>query len=312
MLIGIGRPGLPVAAEDIAVIGFSMDNQLIMPGRKIILNITVEPNRPISNVSLNMSFDPSLVSVVGVKRGTLFKNTYAFFHTGTIDNTAGTITGLGNMIADNGAASEPGTLAVITLAVGLKSGVCRITLSDVIVKYANGETSISFAKDQFVIIDPAATNTITTDATKSTTTTELANTLTPASTTTTLTLPNETLPISTSLATTTTTATPSTTTEPTNTLPPASTTTPGVNLPDVTLSTTSSPGSADFNPPDKATFSITEATTSLDSPSTTGSPSSQNIPTTRLYLLALAVGIAVFLITVTATVIMIRHFNLKG
>ena len=64
------------------------------------VNITVNQTVPITGVQLDLSFNPSLVSVNNVTNGTLLTQdgAEAYFINGTIDNTTGTLTGVAGTI----------------------------------------------------------------------------------------------------------------------------------------------------------------------------------------------------------------------
>ncbi|KAF5428494.1 Cohesin domain-containing protein [Candidatus Methanophagaceae archaeon] len=90
-----------------------------------------------------MSFDPSIVSVDGVTEGTLLKqggaNTY--FSSGTIDNTAGTLTGVVGAITTPGqTVGSPGVFATLQMTAKPGAGTATLDLSSVIVGDKTGHS----------------------------------------------------------------------------------------------------------------------------------------------------------------------------
>jgi len=105
------------------------------------VNITVDPAVPIAGVQFDLSFNTSLIRANSVTEGDLLKqggaNTY--FSPGTIDNTAGKITGVaGAIITPGTTVSSPGTFAVISFTAKTTEGTSPLDLSNVIVGDVNG------------------------------------------------------------------------------------------------------------------------------------------------------------------------------
>ena len=182
VLIALTGLSTPVLAAPSTLVSVSAPNQSIAPGTQFTVNITVLPNGAIVGAQFNLSFNPSLVSVNNISEGNLFKQNGAstYFIHGTINNTAGTITGVADVVLGMGqSVSSPGTFATISMTAAANSGISALNLANVIVGDSNGQPlSVTLASGQVVI------NNVTTTPT-TTTTTPTTTTTTPTTTTTT-------------------------------------------------------------------------------------------------------------------------------
>jgi 5-hydroxyisourate hydrolase-like protein (transthyretin family) len=127
----------------------------IAAGQRFVVNINISPNIPVAGLQFNLNFDASLVTIVNVAEGALFKQSGAstYFSAGEIDNTGGTIKGVYDVIVSPGkTVSSSGTVAVITLNAKSTVGVSSIKLSAVIVGDSRGQPSpISLVNGQISI-----------------------------------------------------------------------------------------------------------------------------------------------------------------
>jgi hypothetical protein len=115
----------------------------VSAGQQFSVLINVDPNNAIAGAQFSLSFDPSLVNVIGVTEGNLLKqggaNTY--FMAGEINNAAGAISGVaGAIITPGQTVSSSGTFATITFAAGTAQGTCPLNLSNVIVGDISGHS----------------------------------------------------------------------------------------------------------------------------------------------------------------------------
>ena len=125
-----------------APVSISPTSQTVSPGQTFTVDISVEPTVLIAGAQFDLSFDSSLVTAVSVAEGDLFNqggcNTY--FVPGTIDNEAGTITGIVCVIITPGCAVlDPGILATITFVAGETAGTSPLQLSNVIIGNKEGQ-----------------------------------------------------------------------------------------------------------------------------------------------------------------------------
>ena len=138
----LGLPGVASAATTTAV-SVSAPTQPIGPGEQFVVSVAVAPGTAIAGVQFDLSFDASLATVSKVEEGGLLKQGGAssFFNSGTMNNQAGTITGVFGAITSPGkTVSTPGTFATITFTAKTQSGSCPLVLARVVVGDINGNS----------------------------------------------------------------------------------------------------------------------------------------------------------------------------
>lgn len=105
-------------------------------GESFSINISIEPDRPIAGIQLNLKFNSSLIEVNSVEEGNFFKQngSNTIFNAGNIDNTAGVVSHIwGNILNTSGAPkniSTSGTFAIINLT-SYRAGVSNLSLIDI-------------------------------------------------------------------------------------------------------------------------------------------------------------------------------------
>lgn len=100
------------------------------------MDVMIDPATAIAGAQCTLSFDPSLVAANSTAEGDLLNQDGAatFFSPGTIDNDAGTITGVcGAITQEGGNVSSLGTFATITFAARTANGTSVLALGDVTV-----------------------------------------------------------------------------------------------------------------------------------------------------------------------------------
>jgi hypothetical protein len=131
-------------------------------GEQFTVSIMVEPGTAIAGVQFNLSFDQSLVTASNVAEGNLLSQGGAatYFNPGTINNTAGTISGVaGAIITPGQTVSTAGTFATITLTANTEGGTCPLTLSGVVVGDADGQSvPVSLVSGQVIVSGQETTN----------------------------------------------------------------------------------------------------------------------------------------------------------
>ena len=83
----------------------------ITPGQTFNLDLTIEGKFNLAGWEAGILFNPDILELVSVEEGDLLKN--ALFQPGTIDNGAGSITGLSSTLLGKGEASTPGKLVTL-------------------------------------------------------------------------------------------------------------------------------------------------------------------------------------------------------
>jgi hypothetical protein len=138
LLLGLSS-GIALAQTGVSV---SPATQTISKGDPFTVDITISPDTPIVGAQFDLSFDTSLASANGVTEGNLLKQDGAstFFQPGTVDNAAGTITGVAGAIIGKGApVSSPDVFATISFIAKTTAGTSPLDLSNVIVGDINGD-----------------------------------------------------------------------------------------------------------------------------------------------------------------------------
>lgn len=129
------------SAASTTTVSVSAPSGAVSPGSAFSVTVAVAPATAIAGMQFDLSFNPALVSVTGVQEGNLFNQAGAstFFNAGTIDNNAGTVTGVFGAITTPGqTVSAQGTFATIALTAKTATGDCPLGLTNVIVGNASG------------------------------------------------------------------------------------------------------------------------------------------------------------------------------
>ncbi len=147
-----GLTGMAVAETLVYV---TPSTQNVANGETFTMNVTIDPDTSIAGAQFDLSFNASLVSASSVTEGDLLSQDGAstYFNPGTIDNAAGTITGVACAITTAGATvSSPDVFATIRMTTKLVDGTSLLNLSNVIVGDMNGNAVSTNVNDGSVII----------------------------------------------------------------------------------------------------------------------------------------------------------------
>lgn|GEM_PF-2132512 len=129
-----------VVSAQTTTVAVSPSMKFVENGQGFSVEIVVTPGTSIAGAQFDMSFDPSLLRVESVEEGNLFTQGGAstYFQRGTINNTAGTVTGVASVILGPNKVTSPGTLAIVHFTAKNAQGTSSLTLSNVIVGDENG------------------------------------------------------------------------------------------------------------------------------------------------------------------------------
>jgi chitodextrinase len=107
--------------------------------------VTVEciPQQPVKAFELKLSYNPSLVRAISVTEGDLFDGYSTFFNGGEIDNSAGRIINIYNLVVGPGNVTGAGSLITITFTARTTSGTSTLSLYDVRLTNESDYLSIS-------------------------------------------------------------------------------------------------------------------------------------------------------------------------
>ncbi|NQT74650.1 MAG: hypothetical protein HQ553_18075, partial [Chloroflexi bacterium] len=131
------------SSAEAATIDVSVSSNTVRSGETFTVSILVTPNNSIAGAQFNLAFDSSLVTVDSVEEGNLLSQDGAstYFNSINTDNQAGSITGIAGVIITPGeTVSTAGTLATITMAAKTSDGTSSLTLSNVIIGSAQGQS----------------------------------------------------------------------------------------------------------------------------------------------------------------------------
>jgi hypothetical protein len=163
LIASVSIPNSVLAAGS-AVVSVSAPAQVVNSGTQFTVNITVQPNNAIAGVQFSLSFNPALVTVNSINEGNLLNQSGAstYFIPGTINNIAGTLTGVACAITTPGqTVANSGTLAAIIFTAGTTKGTGTFTLTNVVVGDINGHSvSVNVVNGQVSIDHPPALTTI--------------------------------------------------------------------------------------------------------------------------------------------------------
>jgi hypothetical protein len=138
-------------------VSISTGNYTALRNEDFTVNITVDQTVPIAGVQFDLSFDSSLVSVDSVTEGNLLTQDGAstYFSPGTIDNTAGTITGVVGAITTPGqTVSAPSAFATIQMSSKNDAGTSPLSLSKVTIAGIDAFPEPTMVNDGSVTVLP--------------------------------------------------------------------------------------------------------------------------------------------------------------
>ncbi|MCX6664556.1 MAG: cohesin domain-containing protein [Euryarchaeota archaeon] len=122
---------MPVLATDNTLVSINPSSQTVSAGETFAVTVSCVPGQSMKSFELQLSYNSSLIHANSVTEGSIFTGYTTFFNAGTINNTAGTITNVYDLILGDGMVSGSGTLVSISFTAQLLSGTSNVTLSDV-------------------------------------------------------------------------------------------------------------------------------------------------------------------------------------
>ena len=121
--------GFSEAAE--TEISINPSNISVSPGEEFSFTVDCSPIQPVKSYELKLSFDSNFIQIDSVGNGSFFDGYSQFFNDGTIDNDAGTVTGIYNLIVGPGNVNSEGSLIEVTASAHSHFGSVAIELYDV-------------------------------------------------------------------------------------------------------------------------------------------------------------------------------------
>jgi PKD repeat protein len=118
-------------ASGSSIISISPMSQTVSSGGSVTVTVHFVPERPVKAFEFKVSFDPSLLQATSVAEGGFFGGFTTFFNPGTINNQAGTIVSVFDLIVGDGNVTGPGVFVTIGFTALSSSGTSAVTLYDV-------------------------------------------------------------------------------------------------------------------------------------------------------------------------------------
>ena len=143
---------IPVKAYEPTQVTVSPGTQTVSADDTFTVSIICIPGQPIKSFELRITFIPSLLQANSVSEGNIFEGLTTFFHSGTINNTAGTIINVYNLIIGPENVSTQGTLVTISFTAKTLSGTSEITLSNVGVTNEIGYVTLSVTSGYITVL----------------------------------------------------------------------------------------------------------------------------------------------------------------
>ncbi len=132
-----------VRAADPTLVSVNPSSQTVSAGDTFTITVECFPQQPVKAFELKISFNPSLVRATSVAEGDIFSGYQTFFGDGEIDNSAGQIINMYNLVVGPGNITSAGSLVVITFTARSTSGTSTLGLYDVRVTNESDYLSIS-------------------------------------------------------------------------------------------------------------------------------------------------------------------------
>jgi chitodextrinase len=118
-------------------------SQTVNASNTFVITVACTPQQPVKAFELKLSYSPSLVRATSVSEGDFFAGYTTFFNAGTIDNTAGRIINVYDLIVGPGNVTGAGSLVTITFTARSTSGTSALSLYDVRLTNESAYLSIS-------------------------------------------------------------------------------------------------------------------------------------------------------------------------
>ncbi|EMR74674.1 PDK repeat-containing protein [Thermoplasmatales archaeon SCGC AB-540-F20] len=133
-------------------VSLSPSSQTVSSEDTFNVNVSCVPGQPIRAFEFRLSFNPSLLQVNSVTEGNIFSEYNTYFNSGTIDNNAGTIADVYNLIIGSGNVSDSGTFVTISFtATKDSSGTSSLDINDVGVTDETGYVSIEVSDGSITV-----------------------------------------------------------------------------------------------------------------------------------------------------------------
>jgi len=138
------------------VVKINPASQTVNAGDTVIVSVDCAPERPVKGFELKLSYDPSILQASSVSEGTFFGGYNTFFNPGTINNQAGTIINVYDLIVGPGNVTTNGTLITVAFTAGSISGTSALTLYGVQLTNETQYITVSVSSGSVTVVGGSA------------------------------------------------------------------------------------------------------------------------------------------------------------
>jgi PKD repeat protein len=151
VLLGVFSGMSLVRAADPTPVNVTPASQTVTAGDSFVVTIRCVPQQPVKAFELKVSFNPSLLLITSVSEGDIFEGYTTFFSPGIIDNTAGTLVNVYNLIVGPGNVTAEGSLVTINFTARSTNGDSPVSLYDVRLTNETGYIPITVSSGSVTI-----------------------------------------------------------------------------------------------------------------------------------------------------------------
>jgi chitodextrinase len=126
-------------------------SQTVVAGSTLNITILCVPEQAVKAFELKVSFNPSLLQANVVSEGDFFDGFTTFFNPGDIDNTAGTIVNIYDLIVGPGNVTGSGSFVSINFTARSFNGVSTLGLYDVLVTNESAYVEVSVSSGSVTV-----------------------------------------------------------------------------------------------------------------------------------------------------------------
>ena len=149
--------GVRVVRAAPTVVSITPVSQIVSAGHTLNITVTCSPQQAIKAFELKLSFNPSLLQATAVSEGHIFDGFTTFFNKGyIINNSAGTIVNIYDLIVGPGTVTNPGSLISINFTAKSINGTSALGLYDVRVTNESEYVAVSVSSGSVTVTNGSA------------------------------------------------------------------------------------------------------------------------------------------------------------
>ena len=126
--------------------------QTVQTGESFFLAVTVNPGEVLEGIQLGITFNPSFLSITGVREGDLFEGITRYFSEGSIDNLNGTITDI-YTTAIAGNVADPGVFVIMNATAQNLSGMSTFSIINALIVVPGGIESRLVIQNASILVE---------------------------------------------------------------------------------------------------------------------------------------------------------------